>query len=69
MSKRVTVGDLKDQIGTPFPRPFLHCRECGAQNSANAGDYFALRPAHVFKCCGRNMILAQEHCSVVEITG
>lgn len=64
MAKRVTVGDLKDQLGTP-PRVFLYCRACGERNSAHAGDYFACRPAHVFKHCGINMVLAREECAVV----
>jgi hypothetical protein len=57
MGKRVTVENLKDQIGAEYPRPFLYCRKCGAEYSANAGDYFMARPGHVFKCCKVNMLL------------
>ena len=56
--KRVIVADLKDQIGMEGPRPSLWCRHCGAEYSAHAGDYFMQSPNHVFKCCGRNMVLA-----------
>lgn len=51
------VRDLSNQIGTPYPRPFLYCSKCAAENSANHSDYFQLSPDHVFKCCRRNMLL------------
>lgn len=47
---RVRVRDLKDQIGTFGPRPMLYCYRCGAEYSANSGDYFLASPDHVFKC-------------------
>lgn len=53
----VTVADLKDQFSTPYPRPILYCRVCGEENSAHAGDYWSADPKHVFKHCGRNMVL------------
>jgi len=53
----VRVRDLKDQIGTSGPRPFLYCETCGEESSANAGDYFMARPDTVFKCCGEPMRL------------
>ena len=56
-NKPVTVGDLKDQIGTTGPRPILYCRICCAESSANAGDYFNARKDHVFKCCNAYMAL------------
>jgi len=55
MKTRITVADLKDQINTPYPRAFLKCLHCGAEYSANAGDYWDRPLNHVFKCCGRNM--------------
>jgi hypothetical protein len=58
--KAIRVKDLKDQIGMNGPRPVLHCAKCGETYSANAGDYFNVRPDHVFKCCGRNMALVIE---------
>jgi hypothetical protein len=54
---KTTVADLKNQTGTPGPRALLYCSNCGAEYSANAGDYFAADPNHVFKCCRRNMAL------------
>jgi len=53
----VRVKDLKDQIGTARPRPLLLCRECGAEYSANAGDYWDSPDEHVFECCGEPMEL------------
>lgn len=60
MRKRVTIGDLRDQLGMSGPRPFLYCATCGAGYSANGGDYFMAPASHVFKCCGRNMALVTE---------
>lgn len=57
MSKQIKVSDLKEQIGTPYPRALLKCFHCGSENSAHRGDYFMARPDHVFKCCGQNMAL------------
>ena len=54
---RVTRASLQDQIGSPYPRPFLYCRKCGAEYSANAGDYWNTPDSHVFKCCRVNMML------------
>ena len=54
---RVRVSDLRDQIGSQGPRPFLKCFVCGNESSANAGDYFMAPPDHVFRCCDRNMKL------------
>jgi hypothetical protein len=53
----IKVSDLKDQIGTPGPHPFLYCQECGSQFSANKGDYFMHPSDHVFTCCGENLNL------------
>ncbi len=67
MSKRVTVGDLKDQLGMPYPRPILYCQTCGEENSAHAGDYWSALPGHVFKHCGRNMVLVTRHTVYEEV--
>lgn len=53
--RAITVGDLQDQFGAPYPRPILRCFICGAEYSAHAGDYFAAPADHKFRCCGRNM--------------
>lgn len=46
----VTVNDLKEQTGAG-PHPILVCLDCGAEYSANLGDYFLVPPTHVFTCC------------------
>jgi hypothetical protein len=53
----VRVSDLKDQIGTPGPHPFLYCAICAATYSANKGDYFMHPADYVFTCCEENMKL------------
>ena len=55
--KAIKVSDLKDQLGTPFPRPMLKCMTCGNEYSAHRGDYWAASPGYIFKCCRRNMAL------------
>ncbi len=66
--KRVTVADLKDQIGQPGPHPFLWCPKCGEKNSANKGDYFMAKDTHVFRHCGRNMQLMTERTYLIPVT-
>lgn len=67
MSKVIRVRDLKDQIGAPYPRPFLHCTVCGAEYSANVGDYFAASPDTVMTCCGEPMLLVRRETRLVEV--
>lgn len=67
MAKRITVADLKDQIGTAHPRPFLHCRKCGAEYSANAGDYWAWPSDEPLRHCGVNMLLVTSHRVLTEV--
>lgn len=57
-SKPVKKAMLKDQLGMEGPRPFLFCRKCGGECSANAGDYFMVPDSHVFTCCKTPMQLA-----------
>ena len=47
----VRVRDLIDQTGMVGPRPFLYCARCGAEYSANKGDYFLASPEYIFRCC------------------
>jgi hypothetical protein len=51
MQTQVRVRDLQDQTGYNGPRSILRCSCCGAEYSANKGDYFAASPDHVFMCC------------------
>ncbi|MFA4971498.1 MAG: hypothetical protein WC683_02715 [bacterium] len=67
MSNKVTVADLKNQIGVPGPHPFLLCNVCGAENSANAGDYWDAPKDHVFTCCGEPMVLATKRTVYTEV--
>jgi hypothetical protein len=64
MNRYIRVKDLKDQLGTNGPRPFLYCRYCEREYSAHAGDYFMLPDSHVFKCahCDEPMRLAIKSC-------
>lgn len=55
--KYITVADLSDQIGIVGPRPFLKCFVCGAEYSANRGDYFMRDGKYVFTCCKNPMKL------------
>lgn len=52
----IKVADLKSQTGKG-PHPILLCQKCGAENSANKGDYFAADPSWKFTCCNRPMQL------------
>lgn len=66
MARKITVGDLKDQIGVQGPHPFLYCDRCEGKYSANKGDYFMSPRDRAFKCCGRNMRLVFERVEYVD---
>lgn len=53
--------NMKDQILTKDQK-ILHCPNCDAEYSGNAGDYFMLPPDHVFFCdeCGVEMELVNK---------
>jgi len=54
------LKNLKDQILTKDNKLML-CKVCGAEYSANAGDYFMINnPNHKFKCCNKTMVLAHK---------
>ena len=57
--RAIRVRDLRNQIGIPSyePRPFLRCRRCGGEYSANAGDYFMEHPDLVLTCCDQPLSL------------
>lgn len=67
MNATVKVKDLKDQIGMQGPRPFLKCFACGAEYSANKGDYWDRDPEYVFKCCGRLMHVVTQRTVYTEV--
>lgn len=52
---------MVDQILTD-DRKILHCPECDAEYSGNAGDYFMAPSDHVFHCseCGCEMELVNK---------
>jgi hypothetical protein len=68
MATPVKVSDLKDQIGMNEPRPILMCTCCGAQYSANKGDYFMHSPDHTFECCDEPMVLATKRVVYTEVS-
>ena len=46
---RATKANMEDQILTNNHK-ILHCPECGAEYSGNAGDYFMVPDDYVFHC-------------------
>lgn len=56
-STAVTVAMLPKLTLASEPHPFLYCTKCGAEYSANAGDYWNSPDDHKFRCCRRNMVL------------
>jgi len=58
-ARAITVADLKDHKGCG-PHPFLYCEFCGAEWSANKGDYFTHPLDYVFTCCDENMRLVRK---------
>lgn len=65
--KTVTRANLKNQIGMIGPRPFLYCEYCGAEYSANAGDYWDLPDTHIFECCGVPNLLVTKQITLTEV--
>lgn len=58
----VTKKDLSDQIlNKKRVSEFLYCDLCGAEYSANSGDYWNLPDDYVFKCCDEPMMLATKN--------
>ena len=51
-------SNMKDQILTD-DKKILHCPECHAEYSGNAGDYFMRPKGYIFHCndCGAEMEL------------
>ncbi len=56
---------LKDQVrpslNDPEPgsseKEIMFCLTCGAEYSANSGDYFNVPDNHTFQCCNRDLQL------------
>ena len=53
----IYVKDLKDQTNMKGNRPILHCTVCGADYSANAGDYFNCEEDTPLFCCNEPLRL------------
>lgn len=54
--------------GTLLARqPVLYCAECGADYSANPGDYWNTPESHIFECCGEPLILAFKRSMIVPV--
>ncbi len=62
---RAIKKNMKDQILTDDTK-ILHCPQCGAEYSGNAGDYWNLPDDYIFKCeeCGIEMELVNKIVSV-----
>lgn len=54
---KALMRNLKNQTGVAGPHPVMWCPRCGAEYSANKGDYWDVRADHKFTCCGRTMEL------------
>ncbi len=48
--------NLEDQTGND-DTTIMYCTECGAEFSANAGDYWDHPDDYEFQCCGKTMVL------------
>jgi len=59
---KATMQNLKDNDS----KRIMWCPKCGAEYSANKGDYFWAAPDDKFLCCGRVMYLATK-CEVITI--
>ncbi len=65
--KSIRVADLTDLTGVSHLHPMLHCSTCGAEYSANRGDYFAADPSTVFRCCRKPMRLVTKQTVYAEV--
>jgi hypothetical protein len=55
------VGQLKQQVSLKkIPEndraAYLYCKQCGAQYSANRGDYWHLADDFILRCCERPLV-------------
>jgi len=55
--------NLKDQILTD-DNTIMYCSVCGAENSANSGDYWNVPDDHKFICCDEVMSLVTKHIDI-----
>lgn len=67
MKQHLVYGDLRDQTGMDFPRPFLHCSQCDAEFSANKGDYFYRHPSEIIRCgsCDNPLTRVKRHTRLI----
>ena len=57
---KATKSNMQDQSLTGDHK-ILHCPNCGAEYSGNAGDYWNLPDDYVFICeCGQEMELVEK---------
>jgi hypothetical protein len=52
--------NLKDGILDKTWNAIMFCPICGAEFSANSGDYWNLPDSHEFKHCGKTMLLVNK---------
>ena len=65
---RAIKANMKDQILTD-DRKILHCPECGAEYSGNAGDYWNFPEDYVFTCdlCDLEMELVDKKVTIAYV--
>ena len=60
--------NLKDYIYCPeFSDVYAYCTKCGAEYSANAGDYWQMKDDERLKCCNKTMILVRKSTKITEL--
>lgn len=60
--------NLKDGIlHKEYAGRVMYCKVCGAQYSANRGDYWDTPEEYVFKCCDKPMHLGIPYSGICEI--
>ena len=59
---------VRDLPGGKLDGRLLYCEHCGAEESANPGDYWSTPGDHAFRCCGRPMRLVHKHTTFEEVT-
>lgn len=61
-----TIKDLEKQYEMGI-KCCLYCLNCGAENSADPGDYFYVSSEYVFICCEEPMALVTKRTVYTEV--
>ena len=64
----VTMADLR-RVGSDgtSSQGFLYCPKCGAECSANPGDYWSFPDDYAFLCVDGPMVLVRRESTLVEL--